>query len=121
MERFMAALTTGDRQGLLDVLAPDAVMVADGGGLVPAARKPIAGADKLVAFLVAGSTRLAAALASTQVWLNGAPGARIDIDGEVAAAVSLTVEIGRITRIYAIVNPHKLARLGEEVWLSRAY
>ncbi len=121
MERFMAALTTGDMQGLLDVLAPDVVMVSDGGGLVPAARKPIKGADKLVAFLVAGSTRLSAELVGTPVWLNGAPGARIDIDGEVAAAVSLTVENGRITRIYAITNPLKLARLGEEVRLSRAY
>lgn len=48
------------------------------------------------------------------------PGARIDIDGEVAAAVSLTVENRRITRIYAIWNPHKLARLGKEARLSRA-
>ncbi len=54
------------------------------------------------------------------VWLNGAPGVRIDIDGAVHAAVSLAVEDGRITRIYAISNPHKLARLGEEARLSRA-
>ena len=120
MERFMAALTTGDMQGLLDVLAPDVVMVADGGGLVPAARKPIKGADKLAAFFVAGLTRLSAEFASTPMWLNGAPGARIDIGGEVTAAISLAVENGRITRIYAILNPHKLARLGEEVRLSRA-
>ena len=119
MDRFLAALTTGDMQGLLDVLAPDVVLVADGGGLVPAARKPVKGADKLVAFLVAGSTRRASKLAGTPVWLNGAPGARIEIDGEVTAAVSLTVENGRITRIYAISNPHKLARLGAEVTLAR--
>jgi RNA polymerase sigma-70 factor (ECF subfamily) len=121
MDRFMAAVTTGDVQGLLDVLAPDVVAVSDGGGLVPAARKPIVGADKLLAFLVAGFTRLPAGLASTPVWLNGAPGVRIDIDGEIAAAVSLSVENGRITRLYAIWNPHKLARLGDEVRLSRAY
>jgi ketosteroid isomerase-like protein len=123
MDRFMAALTTGDMQGLLDVLAPDVVLVSDGGGLVPAARKPIEGADKLVAVLVAGSTRLSklsAEFTATPVWLNGAPGARLDIDGELVAAVSLTVENGRITRIYSIWNPHKLARLGEEVRLSRA-
>jgi RNA polymerase sigma-70 factor (ECF subfamily) len=54
------------------------------------------------------------------VWLNGAPGVRIDIDGEVHAAVSLTVENDRITRIYAISNPHKLARFGEEARLTRA-
>jgi len=120
MDRFMAALTTGDMLGLLDVLAPDVVMISDGGGLVPAIRKPIKGADKLAAILIAGSARLAAELPGTSVWLNGAPGTRIDIDGQVAAAVSLAVENGRIARIYAVWNPHKLARLGEEVRLSRA-
>jgi RNA polymerase sigma-70 factor (TIGR02957 family) len=121
VEKFLVAITTGDVQGLLEVLAPDVVMVSDGGGLVPTARKPIEGADKLVAVFAAGFTRLPAGLAGTPVWLNGAPGARIDIDGSLAAAISLAVENGRITRIYAIWNPHKLARLGEEARLSRAY
>lgn len=62
---------------------------------------------------------MSAELTSTPVWLNGARGALIDIDGEVAAAVSLTVENGRITRIYAILNPHKLARLDAEAALAR--
>jgi hypothetical protein len=51
--------------------------------------------------------------------LNGAVAARIDIDGEVATAVSLTVENGRITRIYAILNPHKLGWLGKVAELRR--
>jgi RNA polymerase sigma-70 factor (ECF subfamily) len=121
MDRFLAAVTTGDMQGLLDVLAPDVVMVSDGGGVVPAVRRPIVGAEKLAALFVAGSARLAALSAElTPVWLNGAAGARIAIDGEFAAALSPTIENGRITRIHAIWNPHKLARLGEEVRLSRA-
>src|ERR687894_2114085 len=44
VERFLAALTTGDVQGLMDVLAPDVVLVSDSGGLVPAVRRPIEGA-----------------------------------------------------------------------------
>ncbi|MGH2368814.1 MAG: RNA polymerase subunit sigma-24, partial [Chloroflexota bacterium] len=64
---------------------------------------------------------VAPAAAFSAVGLNGAPGARIDIAGEVHAAVSLTVANGQITRIYAISNPHKLARLGEEARLSRAH
>ena len=39
--------------------------------------------------------------------------------GEVAAAISLTVEDGRITRVYAVSNPHKLARLGTESAIAR--
>jgi hypothetical protein len=53
------------------------------------------------------------------VWLNGAPAGRIDLAGELDTAVSLVVAEGRITRIYAIRNPHKLARLDEEATLSR--
>jgi hypothetical protein len=52
------------------------------------------------------------------VWLNGAPAGRVEFDGEVAA-VSLVVENGRITRIYAVRNPWKLARLDEPVELAR--
>ncbi|MGH3449137.1 MAG: RNA polymerase sigma-70 factor [Haloechinothrix sp.] len=119
LERFMAALTTGDMQGLLDVLAPDVVVVADGGGVVPAARKPVEGREK-VARLLPAFAAFAPGAQITTVGLNGALAARIDLNGRVAA-VSLTVEDGRITRIYLIANPHKLARLGEEVRLSRAY
>ena len=53
------------------------------------------------------------------VWLNGSPAARIDIGGELDTAVSLAVEDGRITRIYAIRNPHKLAGLDGVAALTR--
>ncbi|MQA09944.1 MAG: RNA polymerase sigma-70 factor [Pseudonocardiaceae bacterium] len=119
VEKFLAALTTGDMQGLLDVLAPDVITVSDGGGLVPAARKPIVGAEKLVTLFAAGYRKVAPELTGTPMWLNGAPGARLDLDGQLAAAISLTVENGRITRIYGIWNPHKLARLDAEAALAR--
>jgi RNA polymerase sigma-70 factor (ECF subfamily) len=45
-----------------------------------------------------------AAFETTTVWLNGAPAARVEIDGQVAA-VSVVVENGRVTRIYAVANP----------------
>ena len=53
------------------------------------------------------------------VWLNGSPAVRVDVDGEVNTAVSLAVENGRITRIYAIRNPQKLARLDKAATLTR--
>jgi RNA polymerase sigma-70 factor (TIGR02957 family) len=118
VERFLATIRTGDMQGLLDILAPDVVLVSDGGGLAAAALRPIEGAERVVAFL-ARSARATAEFAEALVWLNGAPGGRIDIGGEVSTAVSLVVEDGRITRIYAIRNPHKLAHLDEESPLTR--
>jgi len=119
VERFLAAVTTGDLQALMDVLAPDVVLIADGGGIAPAARKPIRGADKLVKAITAGFGSFSAKLTGTPVWINGAPGARIDLDGELTGAISLTVADGRITHIYSIWNPHKLARLGVESALTR--
>jgi RNA polymerase sigma-70 factor, ECF subfamily len=117
VERFLAAVRHGDLQGLLDVLAPDVVLVADGGGLVAAARRPIEGAERVAAFLT-GAARLPD-LELHVVWLNGSPAGRIDIGGELDTAVSLAVENGRITRIYAVRNPHKLAGLDRAAELTR--
>jgi hypothetical protein len=92
------------------------LLIADGGGLVAAARKPIIGVDKVAAFLARAAK--APDFVATTTWLNGMPGARIDVGGE-ATAVSLVVEDGRITRIYAMRNPHKLGRLEKVAELRR--
>jgi RNA polymerase sigma-70 factor (TIGR02957 family) len=117
VQRFLAALQNGDVQGLLDVLAPEVVLRSDGGGVVAAVRHPVEGAEG-VARLLAGFAKVAPGARAETLWLNGAPAARIDFDGDVTA-VSLVIEDGRITRIYAMRNPHKLTRLGAEAKLSR--
>ncbi|MEU0947760.1 RNA polymerase sigma-70 factor [Streptomyces canus] len=117
VERFLLALRTGRLQELMEVLSPDVVMIADGGGLVAAALVPVRGVD-VVAKLLARAHQVVTAFETTAVWLNGAPAGRLDFDGE-AAAVSLTVEDGRINRIYVVRNPRKLTRLDEVVCLSR--
>jgi RNA polymerase sigma-70 factor (ECF subfamily) len=96
VNQFLAAMTSGDVQGLMDVMAPDVVLIADGGGLAPAFRRPIEGMEQVAAVL-----------------------SRYDRAGVLDTAVSLAIENGRITRIYAIRNPHKLARLDEPAPLSR--
>jgi RNA polymerase sigma-70 factor (ECF subfamily) len=116
VERFLVALRTGQLQELMELLAPDVALIADGGGVVAAAPAPIHGA-KLVATLLARADRVAAVEATT-VWLNGAPAGRVEIDGQLAA-VSLVVENGRVSRIYAVANPQKLTRLDEPAELAR--
>ncbi len=117
VERFLVALRTGQLQELMEVMAPDVVLIADGGGLVAAARAPIHGAER-VAKLLARADRVLGGFDATAVWLNGAPAGRIEIDGQLAA-VSLVVENGRVTRIYAVANPRKLTRLDEPAELAR--
>ncbi|QEC49550.1 RNA polymerase sigma-70 factor [Baekduia soli] len=118
VDRFLTAVRTGDLQVLLDVLAPDVVLVADGGGEVAAVRRPVTGRDR-VATLLSRFRTLAPDAVVGAMWLNGAPAGRVDHGGAIDTAISLAVADGRITRIYAIRNPSKLARLGEEAALSR--
>lgn len=120
VERFIEAFNTGDLQSLMDVLAPDVVAVADGGGQVRgAARRPIVGAEKLVAYLAGGLAKFKVHAVATRAWVNGEPGVLIEVDGQVAAVVSLTIEDGRITRTYSVANPQKLAWLDTEAALAR--
>src|SRR6478609_7008023 len=79
LRQFMVASSTGDVQGLMDVLAPDVVLVSDGGGLRRAALHPILGADKVARFL-AGS-RNDVPITLEIAWVNGAPGIHIAVDG----------------------------------------
>ncbi|GAA4701536.1 RNA polymerase sigma-70 factor [Nocardioides conyzicola] len=116
LQLFMVAASTGDIQSLLDVLAPDVVLITDGGGVKKAALRPILGADKVVRFLDGVSGGPAEA---DVVVVNGAPALRIVIDGELDTIVSFVVEGGLVTGLYVVRNPAKLARLDAVVALTR--
>jgi ketosteroid isomerase-like protein len=118
VDRFLAALTAGDLQGLLDVLAPDVVVLADGGGLAPAALRPVSGRNR-VANALARFAVLVPPVEITTPLVNGTVAARIDPGGEFDTAITFVVEDGRITRMYAMRNPHKLSRLDEVAELRR--
>ncbi|MGW7581383.1 RNA polymerase sigma-70 factor [Kitasatospora sp. NPDC054768] len=117
VERFLATLRTGRLQDLMEVLAPDVVLIADGGGTAAAVTAPVHGAGA-VAALLARTGRLPVAFETTTVWLNGAPAGRIDMGGE-PSVVSLAVEDGRITRVYIVRNPRKLTRIDAPADLTR--
>jgi len=115
VEQLLAALRTGRLQELMEIMAPDVVLIADGGGLAGAALAPVHGAE-LVAKVLARASR--SSFSSGIVWLNGAPGGRIEVAGE-AGAVSIVVEDGRVAQIYLFRNPLKLTRLDEPADLTR--
>jgi len=119
VERFLASLVTGDVQALMDVLAPDVVLVADGGGVVAAARKPLHGAETVAKLLGMFAEVVTGARVGTR-WINGAPGGWVEAGEPYGrTAISLVVEGGRITRILAVRNPGKLAALDVETSLTR--
>jgi DNA-binding transcriptional LysR family regulator len=93
-------------------------VVADGGGLAPAALRPITGRLR-VARALARFAELAPGVEITTPLVNGTVAARIDAGGEFDTAITFVVEDGRITRMYAMRNPHKLGRLDEPADLRR--
>ena len=118
LEAFQRAVETGDLQGLLDFLAPDVVLLGDGGGVVQAVLEPVVGADSVGRVLAAGLGRLAAAsLQPAQV--NGYPALIVRINGEIDTVMAVRVDDGLITGLYAVRNPEKLSRVERETAVSR--
>ena len=107
MSRFFEAAAGGELQPLMDLLAPDVVLLADGGGVKRAALRPISGADKVARFLWAVTPRDAEVGVEWGV-VNGAPAMLLSLDGELDSVVTVAVADGRISEIYYVRNPEKL-------------
>lgn len=115
---FQRAVETGDLQPLLDLLAPDVVLLGDGGGVKRAVPRPIVGAVKVARVLAAGLGRIAdASLEPAQV--NGYPALILRLDGEIDTVLAVRVDDGLITGLYAVRNPEKLSHMERETLLSR--
>jgi RNA polymerase sigma-70 factor (ECF subfamily) len=119
LDAFRRAAETGDLQGLLDVLAPDVVYLADGGGVKQAVPRPVTGADKVGRLLTAGIGRLAAAATLQSAQVNGYPALILLLDGEIDTVVALRFDDGLVTGLYAVRNPEKLSHMRRETALRR--
>ena len=112
-ERFLHATLSGDVAALMDLLAPDAALWADGGGKFKAPLRPIHGADKIARFFVAiGGEALAPGQAVEITEVNGAPAAvLVGATGPVAVLQLDLGGDGRVTDVRMMGNPDKLAGL----------
>lgn len=118
LEAFQRAIETGDLQNLLDILAPDVVLLADGGGVVQAALSPVVGADRVAGVLAAGLSGFAAS-SRQPAQVNGYPALIILQDGEIDTVLALRIDDGLVTGLYAVRNPEKLSRMQRETALRR--
>jgi RNA polymerase sigma-70 factor (TIGR02957 family) len=119
IEAFKHAVETGDLQSLLDRLAPDVVLLGDGGGVRQAVPRPIVGADKVGRILSAGLPHLPGNVSVEPVQINGSPALIVRIDGEIDDVVAMRIDNGLITGLYVVRNPEKLSRLATATPFTR--
>ena len=106
---FFAAAATGDLAGLMTMLAPDVVWTADSDGKASAARRPVAGAEK-VAKLVMGLIRLGGPDGRVEPAIyNSAPALVLYLGDNLEGVITVEVVDGKITNFYAMRNPEKLS------------
>jgi RNA polymerase sigma-70 factor, ECF subfamily len=107
---FLAAAISGEVDQIRELLAADAIMYTDGGGVVTAARKPIYGADKITRFLV-GVQRKSGYPGDpvfTKVLVNGDPGVRMDSAAEgFLSIVAIEVAEGAVQSLRFFTNPER--------------
>jgi RNA polymerase sigma-70 factor (ECF subfamily) len=113
-QRFLAAFTEGDVDGLVTLLAADVIVQGDGGGHEPSWPNIIAGRDKVVRLLTslgADMHRLGLTAIPTQV--NGQPGALIqDPTGALVNVLSFDIADSAVQTVRSVINPEKLHHLG---------
>lgn len=119
LEAFQRAVETGDLQDLLDTLAPDVVLLADGGGVVQAVVRPIVGPDRVARLLAGGLPKVAGRMSVEPAQINGGPALIIRLDDEIDNVVAVRVHEGRINGLYIVRNPDKLSRIKRETSVAR--
>jgi RNA polymerase sigma-70 factor (ECF subfamily) len=110
VRRFARACQTGDLDGLVAVLASDAIGEFDSGGTIPGApTEPIIGAEPIARTLLQVFEGRGATF--SDVWVNAEPGVVINVDERVVAVLAFDVSGDRVQHIHAIGNRDKLSRL----------
>ena len=111
---FLRAAREGDFTALRAMLAPDVVMVGDGGGKARSLPKPMVGAQP-VARALATFYKIADEWGVTfhPAIVNGQPGFRtLAPDGKLVNVVEIEVADGKVQRIHSMLNPDKLSHIG---------
>jgi RNA polymerase sigma-70 factor (ECF subfamily) len=107
-ERFLTALLGGDMQELMDVLAPGAVLLSDGGGKVTAARRPVIGADNIARFLAGIAKTPVPEMRVERSVLNGMPALIVFSGDRVDLVALIESSTDHVTGVYLVRNPDKL-------------
>lgn len=113
LEKFAAAVATGDAKNIETLLAADCVAYSDGGGVKTAALNPIFGADRVARFFagLAGKAMRQGLMPSFETGVvNGAPALLLYDGAELDQTLSIAISDRKIAALYLVRNPDKLRR-----------
>lgn len=120
--QFLATAASGDVEALMALLAPDATWVADGGGKVSAARRPVVGASRVARAIVGLMRKMREGWATPRVEMvtcNSAPAVLLYHRDHLEMVVTLEIADHKITNFYVMRNPDKLVTLATTRAISR--
>jgi RNA polymerase sigma-70 factor (TIGR02957 family) len=122
--RFAEAFQSGDAATLTELLAEDVTFVADGGGKVVSARRPLAGRDAVLKFLVglhrtAQATGIVSQITGAVTEVNHEPALVVHIGGQLDGVFVLSVDHEQVANIRVVRNPDKLAFLNRQLSATR--
>ncbi|MEW2403597.1 RNA polymerase sigma factor SigJ [Streptomyces sp. NPDC046862] len=107
VRHFKEAWEARDIKALVDLLDPDATMIADGGGMVGTVLRPVGGSVRIAQYLIHIADK-APGLTLLERTVNGQPGLVAQRAGVTVTVAAFSLTGGRITRIWAVRNPEKL-------------
>lgn len=111
VDELIAAVLAGDVDATLASLAPDAVLVSDGGPNRRAARRPVVGAERVARLLTNLTQRGFRRARATPITVNGDPGLVVSVGGTLDMVIAFEVEDDRVAAVWIVRNPDKLAHV----------
>lgn len=109
VEGFFDALSSGDIDGLAQLLAEDVSMRGDGGGKVPATVHPLLGKESVLRLLSGLYRLLPPGWRGEILEINGSPALAILQGDELLSVTTFSFDNGLIQEIFNMLNPDKLS------------
>lgn len=111
VRRFTAACRSADPTALLAVLAPDVVLISDGGGVAKAPVRPVHGQDKVARLLIGILGKAPEGMRAGLEVFNGRLGLVARLNGRAVGALAVSTSDQAVQALYLVANPAKLAAL----------
>jgi RNA polymerase sigma-70 factor, ECF subfamily len=116
-EAFLAATAVGDVDTVLALLAPDVVLLSDGGPDHHAARRPVVGPHRVSRLMLNLASRVPDDATIDLGSVNGSPGIVVRIGGHPAFVVAVEAAGGLVHGVKVVVNPDKLVAVDRPIIL----